>query len=290
MPRKPPPRPPPRGEPRDVAELTKIRQLQPELTSAAELQIALLELQRRVQARAPLPRKQVDLSHVQTCQATGHPLLRFEEIPLDWTDFRLMFREAADLLRRHELLPDDDWKQAQELVRAGNALKPLVVEWYTAAAGRSVDAPAVSPPEPTPHRLDQVVQVAMGPFLARCAEAILPGLDLSPWNRPRCPLCGGEPDFATITPAADRLLICGRCTGQWPYDPLTCPFCGNADRSRITSFTSPEGIYRIYACDVCRRYLKTYDGRRATRPVMVAVDSVKTIPLDAAVLQKGYLG
>ena len=289
MPRKPS-RPPPRGEPRDVAELTQILELQPELTSAAELQIALLELQRRVQSRAPLPRKQVDLSHGQTCQATGHPLLCFEEIPLDWTDFRLMFREAADLLRRYELLPEDDWKQVQELLREGNALKPLVVEWYTAAAGRSVDAPAVSLLESTPHRLDHVVQLAMGPFLARCAEAILPGLDLSPWNRPRCPLCGGEPDFATITPAADRLLICGRCTGQWPYDPLTCPFCRNADRSRITSFTSPEGIYRIYACDVCRRYLKAYDGRRATRPVMVAVDSVKTLPLDAAVLQRGYLG
>ena len=289
MPRKPS-RPPARGEPRDVAELTKIRQLQPELTSAAELQIALLELQRRVQSRAPLPRKQVDPSHVQACQATGHPVLRFEEIPLDWTDFRLMFREAADLLRRYELLPEDDWKQVQELLREGNALEPLVVEWYTAAAGRSVDAPAVSPLESTPHKLDHVVQLAMGPFLARCAEAILPGLDLSTWNRPRCPLCGGEPDFATITPAADRLLICGRCTGQWPYDPLACPFCRNADRSRITSFTSPEGIYRIYACDVCRRYLKAYDGRRATRPVMVAVDSVKTLPLDAAVLQKGYLG
>ena len=289
MPRKPP-RPPVHGEPRAVAELTKIQQLQPELTSAAELQIALLELQRRVQARAPLPRKQVDLSHVQACQATGHPLLRFEEIPLDWTDLRLMFREAADLLRRHELLPEDDWKQVQELVREGDALKTLVVEWYTAAAGRSVDAPAVSPVDSAPPRLDQVVQLAMGPFLARCAEAILPGLDLSRWNRPGCPLCGGEPDFATITPAADRLLICGRCTGQWPYDPLACPFCRNADRSRITSFTSPEGIYLIYACDVCRRYLKAYDGRRATRPVMVAVDSVKTLPLDAAALQKGYLG
>ena len=289
MPRKPS-RPPPRGEPRDVAELTKIPQLQPELTSAAQLQIALLELQRRVQSRAPLPRKQVDPSHVQACQVTGHPLLRFEEIPLDWTDFRLMFREAADLLRRYELLPEDDWKQVQELLREGDAFKPLVVEWYTAAAGRSVDAPAVSPLESTPHRLDHVVQLAMGPFLARCAEATLPGLDLSPSNRPRCPLCGGEPDFATITPAADRLLICGRCTGQWPYDPLACPFCRNADRSRITSFTNSEGIYRIYACDVCRRYLKAYDGRRATRPVMLAVDSVKTLPLDAAVLQKGCLG
>ena len=83
-------------------------------------------------------------------------MLRFDEIPLDWTDLRLMFTEAADLLRRHELLPEDDWKQVQALVREGDALKSLVVEWYTAAAGRSVDAPAVSPLESAPHRLDQV--------------------------------------------------------------------------------------------------------------------------------------
>ena len=155
MPRNPP-RPTVRGEPRTVAELTQIWQLQPELTSAAELQISLLELQRRVQSRLPLTLKQVDLSHVQACQVTGHPLLRFDEIPLDWTDLRLMFTEAADLLRRHELLPEDDWKQVQELVREGDALKSLVVEWYTAAAGRSVDAPAVSLLESAPHRLDQV--------------------------------------------------------------------------------------------------------------------------------------
>ena len=281
--------PPRRTEPRDIAELKQIRDAQPELTGAVDLQIALLELQRRVQARVPVPRLQVDLTHLRTCQATGHPLLRFEDIPLDWTDFRLMFREAADLLRRHELLGEDDWKHAEELAHEGHALKPLVVGWYTATAGRSSDA-SNSPGSSVGAVLDQVVQLAMRPFLARCAEVILHGLDLSAWRRASCPLCGGEPEFATITPAADRLLICSRCTTRWPYDPLACPFCGNTDRSRITSFTSRDAAYRIYACDVCRRYLKAYDGRHATRPVMVAVDSVKTIPLDAAAMQKGYTG
>jgi formate dehydrogenase maturation protein FdhE len=44
----------------------------------------------------------------------------------------------------------------------------------------------------------------------------------------------------------------------------------------------------VYACDVCHRYLKAYDGRRASRPVMPIVDAVATLPLDAAAMQRGY--
>jgi FdhE protein len=91
-----------------------------------------------------------------------------------------------------------------------------------------------------------------------------------------------------ITPAADRLLICSRCLARWRFHQLTCPFCGNGDRSRITSFASRDGQYRLYACDVCERYLKAYDARHATRPVMPPVDSVATLPLDAAAIQRGY--
>jgi len=91
-----------------------------------------------------------------------------------------------------------------------------------------------------------------------------------------------------ITPAAERHLICGRCALRWKFEPLTCPFCGNSDRSRITSFATPDGQYRVYACDECHRYLKAYDARRATRPVMPVVDSVATLPLDAYAMQRGY--
>jgi len=91
-----------------------------------------------------------------------------------------------------------------------------------------------------------------------------------------------------ITPAAERHLICGRCALRWKFEALTCPYCGNSDRSRITSFATPDGQYRVYACDQCQRYLKAYDGRRATRPVMPLVDSVATLPLDAYAMQRGY--
>ena len=91
-----------------------------------------------------------------------------------------------------------------------------------------------------------------------------------------------------INPAAERLLICGRCTSQWHYDAFTCPYCENGDKTRITSFTSRDGRYRIYACDVCQRYLKAFDGRDGSRQAMLAVDSIATLPLDAAAIQRGY--
>jgi FdhE protein len=107
------------------------------------------------------------------------------------------------------------------------------------------------------------------------------------WAHGTCPLCGGEPDLSLITPAAERLLICSRCTSRWPFHQLACPFCGNDDRQKLTSFATRDGWYRLTACDVCQRYVKAFDGRNATRAVMPAVDSIATLPLDAAAAQRG---
>jgi hypothetical protein len=273
---------PGRAEPREVLELRRIKERQPELAAAADLQIGLLLLQRRVQSRVPLPSLKFEAGeHLR--QRPGRPLLDFEDIPLDWTDFRLMFRETASLMHRYDAIEAPEYRRAEALGREANALPPLVIGWYN----RTAAAPG-GPADADP--LDPVILLAMRPFLARCAEAVLPRLDLSRWQHPICPMCGGEPDFAVITPAAERLLICSRCTGRWPFEPLTCPYCGNTDRGRITSFASRDGLYRIFACDACQRYLKAYDARRADRPVMPPVDSVATLPLDAAAIQKGYSG
>src|SRR5262249_59191394 len=101
---------------------------------------------------------------------------------------------------------------------------------------------------------------------------------------------GWYPDLAVFTSSADRRLLCGRCVAQWGFPSLTCRFCSNDDRALITSFATRDGRYRVSACDVCRRYIKAYDARRAERPVIVAVDSIATLPLDAAAMQRGYLG
>lgn len=274
----------PRPESPEIAALTELRAQQPELASAVDLQIELLRLERRVRPRLPLPTLTFNAERIATALGNGRPLLRFEDLSLNWSDFRFVFRTTADLMRRHDALDDADYRRTEALGREADQLEPLVVEWFATGAD-----PGAADPPPDLAGLEPVVQLAMRPFLARAVEALAP-IETAGWTRGCCPFCGGEPEFATITPAAERLLICSRCTSRWRFDSIACPFCDNAERDRITSFASRDGRYRIYACDQCLRYLKAYDARHASRPVLLAVDTVATLPFDAAAMQKGYRG
>jgi len=88
-----------------------------------------------------------------------------------------------------------------------------------------------------------------------------------------------------ITPAGERQLVCGRCHVRWLFSPITCPYCGNDDRTRIKSMATPDGIYRVMICASCTRYIKALDGRKATRPLLPYLDLIATLPLDAAVMK-----
>lgn len=279
-----------RGESREATELRAIKERQPDLADAVDMHLALLEVQRRIQGRIPLPWFELNAEIMARHQAEARPLLRFEDIPLDLTDLRLTMRQTAEVLRRFGALDEPDFQKVQSLGR-DMTLLAVAGQWYRAAAEKHRAALGVSPsasPGVDLGVVDQVLTLAMRPFLSRCAEVVQPRPDLGIWTHSHCALCGGEPEFAVITPAAERHLICGRCTLRWKFEPLTCPYCRNSDRSRITSFATTDGQYRVYACDVCHRYLKAYDGRRASRPVMPIVDTVATLPLDAAAMQRGY--
>lgn len=287
------PRPgrPSRSESPEAVELRALRSRQPELADAIDMHLELLEMQRRIQGRVPLPWLELSTEILARHQAEGRPVLRFENIPLDLTDLRLMVRQTAEVLRRSGALEEPDYQRVQSL---GRDMKLLAVvgEWYRSGAERHAVA-AVGAGGGSEHAggddmIAQVLALAMRPFLSRCAEVLQQRPDLSVWTHPHCALCGGEPDLAVIMPSAERHLICSRCTLRWKFEPLTCPYCRNGNRARITSFATPDGQYRVYACDVCRRYLKAYDARRSARPVMPVVDSVATLPLDAAAMQRGY--
>jgi formate dehydrogenase maturation protein FdhE len=273
--------PPGRAESREIAELRRLKEDQPDLSSAVDLQIELLQLQRRVQSRVPLPSIRLDSDYLNGLLARGGPMLEFEQIPVDWGDMRFLVRATAAAMRNHDALDVADERKADALSRDAARLSAVLKAWF-----ESVRPGA--PPFEADAGLENVFLQAMRPFLTRAAEAIMARSDFSTWGRGVCPLCGAEPDLAVITPAADRLLICSRCAARWRFAPLTCPFCSNADRRKITSFASRDGQYRLYACDVCQRYLKAYDARHASRPVMPAVDAVATLPLDAAAIQRGY--
>src|SRR5262245_57649868 len=88
----------PRAESREVVELKQLKAAQPELAGAVDMQLELVDMQRRVQSRVPLPWLQVDAGWMRAQQTAGRPIVRFTDIPLDWSDFRLTFRQTADIL------------------------------------------------------------------------------------------------------------------------------------------------------------------------------------------------
>lgn len=278
---KEPQAPPQRQEPREVIELRRLKQEQPDLGSAVDLQIELLQLQKRVQPRVPLPSIKLDTDYLNGLLPSG-PILKFEHLPIDWSDVRFLLRATASAMRAHEALEEADFRRIDALSRDASVLPEVVRSWYDSArpGGPTLD--------PQAEGLETVLQQAMRPVLTRCADAILAKTDLAAWKHHICPLCGGEPDLAVITPAAERLLICSRCAARWKFDQISCPFCLNDDRTTITSLASRDGRYRLSCCDSCQRYLKAYDARRSGRPVLPVVDAVATLPLDAAAMQRGY--
>ncbi len=259
------------------------------------MHIELLEIHRRVQGRVSLPWFELNEEVIRRHDATGEPLVRFQEIKIEPSDLRLLVRQIADVLRRHGALEEADYQRVQNIGRDMNLLE-VAERWYrtgaqrhsVAAMGLAHDHLPAGPHEGGDEALDQVLALAMRPWMTRCAEVLQQRTELALWTHPYCALCGSEPDLAVITPSAERHLICGRCALRWKFESLTCPYCRNSDRSRITSFATPDGQYRVYACDECHRYLKAYDGRRAARPVMPVVDGVATLPLDAYAMQRGY--
>jgi hypothetical protein len=230
---------PARTDSREAAELRAIKASHPELSEAVELHLELLELQRRIQGRVPLPWLELNAEILTRHNAEGRPVLRFEDIPLDLTDLRLMVRQTADVLRRHGALEEADYQKVQTL---GRDMKLLSVagQWYRSAAeNHAVAAVGVGRVNADSASTDQavasVLALAMRPFLSRCAEVLQQRAELA-WRRTR--LCGDHtgrrapshlrPLYAAMEIRAADLSVLRKCGARAdhvicdPGRPLPC--------------------------------------------------------------------
>jgi formate dehydrogenase maturation protein FdhE len=279
---------PSRPAPPDIAELRALRVAHPELAPAIDLQIELVESQRRLQSRVPTPVVPLTAAAASARLSGGHRLLELSEVSLDWSDFRLAIRQTADILRRHESLDSEDHARIVEMAREARTIEVQLSAWYSESSVPPGQRQSGSARASLPAALDQVFTLAIRPFLARAVDVATQGVKLDAWHQPWCPFCGAEAEFAILTGEGARLLTCGRCEGRWPWDEVGCTGCETRDPSHLVTFTSPDRRYRIYACNKCRRYLKAYDSRGARRPALPVVDTIATLPLDAAAIQQGY--
>jgi FdhE protein len=121
---------------------------------------------------------------------------------------------------------------------------------------------------------------------ARAASMIPTG-----WPAGYCPVCAAWPTLVELRGLERRrVLRCGRCATGWERDVLHCPFCGERDHRRQGSLVPDQeaDLVRVEVCHSCQGYMKSVTTLRAKAPWAVAVDDLRTLPLDITALERGY--
>lgn len=279
-----------------MSELRTLAERQPELSTAAHMQIDLVGVQRRVQSRITTP--WIDLTDETIAErlVRGERLVDFDRLIVDWTEVRLLIRQVTDVFRRYDAIDAHDVSGLHEIGR-DQRLPDVVRRWYdepvtvvqTVIVSAGIAGGAVADvPTPLPEMMGEVLRWALRPFLARMADVLQQRATLDQWRRGHCPVCGGHPELGLITPSGERHLVCSRCQARWAFATVACPFCNETSRDQLVSFATPDGMYRVTACHTCQKYVKSLDSRYANRSVMPALDTIATLPLDAVVMQRGF--
>ncbi len=239
----------------------------------------LLGIQAEVEAKAGLPELKLDKAEITERLKSGHPLLASDSFVFD--------RELASdafgrLCRLFGEYPEMLGPVPAELCSHG-----LSAEWVKAwFAGENIpsDGEAVHP-----LLVSTMVQQTLRPFLIGYGQALKGKFRQDDWRRAICPVCGAKPEFSYLEKEVGaRWCLCSACATEWLFKRLECPYCGNNDSSKLSYLTSDDGQYRVYLCEVCKTYLKTIDLRKAAREVLMPMESLTTVELDAQAQEKGY--
>lgn len=105
-----------------------------------------------------------------------------------------------------------------------------------------------------------------------------------------CPVCGGKSHISRLAAEnGQRFMFCDRCFTEWKVRYLYCVYCGHDHPGDINCLTvEGDAAYRVYVCENCKGYLKTYDERLSGRPTDLFIANMETIYLDMLAAERGY--
>ena len=305
--------------------LAEAAQREPDLAPYYEFHRTLLELQEKAQEEIAATLELADQQTLQARLLQGLPQISFVQLPIETERFADLAMAIAQALKDY-YAPESTFPPATA-GGTGGRLPAQAAEWVSLAQkqfeenqvcpehsrGTGPETVSVSPyplvpasssppvsvspcpsvryrVPPCPTLAEMAADMALKPYLVWAAEQMLPHLDQEQWRRGYCPVCGGTPDFAFLSgESGARYLLCARCNSQWLYRRMGCPFCGNNDYTGIVYYPSDDGVYRLYLCKACHRYLKTIDLRKTNRQkLLVEVERITTVAMDMAAQQEGY--
>lgn len=216
----------------------------------------------------------------------GSPILKFGDLVFDWALFRDTFTDIAAVFADY---PDIFGEIPEGMKRPKS--RPSVPKKIVRAWFESAQLPATIAVEDANEylRLEAIIHAAMKPFLARHSQALLKLVNQERWRRNFCPLCGGRPDFSFLDKESGaRRLLCSRCDSEWLFQRLQCPYCGTQDQNALSYFADDKGVYRLYVCEQCHKYIKAIDLRSIKAEVVLPLERVLTLDMDRQAQEKGY--
>lgn len=271
------------------ALLQKLEDMEKEegkLPALLEFYGKLLRIQVGVGQGLRLPLTELPADTVPRRREPGKPLLSADEFVLDWC-FALLrdtFEEVAALFAEFAVLFGHTPEELRESLPRHILTHDTVRAWFEGAelpATRSVGATL----------LRELVDAAVKPFLMCYSRTLLDRVDLERWRRGYCPICGGNADFAFLeAERGARWLVCSRCDAEWLFQRLQCPYCHTTDQNDLAYYANDDGLYRLYVCEHCKHYLKTIDLRKADPGVLIPMERLLTLRIDAQARRYGYLG
>jgi len=268
---------------RIIQQLDEVAERNPDLADFYGFHRTLLQLQGEAKAEIAATLELADEDALKARLQQGLPLLSFDQLPIEAQRFATLATAVAGLLPEQN--PDLE----------GQSIPQDVAGWVALAWQRFHDGQVSSEPaeeeeeEPEATLAEMTADLALQPTLQWAAEQVLPHIDTQRWKRSYCPVCGGPPDLAVLEEEAGaRYLICSRCNSEWLFRRLGCPFCGNSDYSKLFYYLGDDETYRLYVCQVCRRYLKGLDLRKTQRKVLLEAERITSVAMDVAAQQEGY--
>lgn len=255
------------------------------LPRSVELYQQLLCLQVEIEAGLAIRECRLTEKEIVERVRQGLPLLRFDELSLDWPSVQEQFWAVTDILAHH-VAPELGYIQGLKNIVSNEALlREAIGDWYQ---GRPLSAIATEQCV-AEELLSAAIQATLRPFLVSHAGVLLPLVKQELWRRRYCPVCGGRPDLAFLdTERGARWLLCSRCDSEWLFQRLECPYCGTVDQNALAFLTDDKGLYRLYTCDECHSYIKAVDLRQAETRILLPLERIISLDLDRQADEAGY--
>ena len=216
----------------------------------------------------------------------GQPLITYSDFHVDYDVVNDLFINMTSIFSEYKDLFGELPKSLTRPISRKTLPKGLIKAWFK---GTRLPASYVTD-DPGEHSLlEAVVHATLKPFFLVYAKAVSGLIDQTRWRRTCCPVCGGIPDFSYLDKdQGSRWLVCSRCDTSWLFQRLQCPFCGSQDQKDLSYLSDDTGMYRLYLCRQCRKYIKAIDLRATAKKILLPVERITTLMMDSQARDEGY--